>query len=94
MPQALVESDPSPMKLEILDVEDWPMIINEIGEFEVTTIATETSYIVEGEAKIVDGEGSIVSVASGDLLALLPEGQYRWTITKEIHRHCNDPADG
>lgn len=94
MSQALKESDPSPMKLEILGVEDWPLVINAVGQMETRTTVTETSYIAEGAAEITAEDGAVTAVGAGDLLTLLPDGQFRWTITKEIHRHCHDLADG
>ena len=52
MPQVLVEHDPSPMKLEVLDVEEWPTVIEPVGSSEHVYRQTETSYIVGGAGVI------------------------------------------
>lgn len=89
----LVENDPSPMKLEVLGAEDWPLVVDSIGTVERTINNTETSYILDGEAQIVvQGELPII-IKEGDLLTIMPHTQCVWTITKAIHRHCNAATD-
>ena len=87
MTQVLVEQYPSPMKLEVLNVDDWPILQHEAGRFETREERTETSLIVEGEAEIqVDGEQPVV-IREGDLVTILPGTRCSWHITKAIKRH-------
>ena len=87
MTQVLVEKYPSPMKLEVLNVDDWPILQHEAGRFETCEERTETSLIVEGEAEIqVDGEQPVV-IREGDLVTILPGTRCSWHITKAIKRH-------
>ena len=87
MPQVLVEHDPSPMKLEVLGAEDWPLVTDGVGTETRDYPTTETSYILEGHAEIrVDGEGDI-SIGPGDLVTVMPQTHCVWNITKAIQRH-------
>jgi uncharacterized cupin superfamily protein len=87
MPQILVEHDPSPMKLEVLDVEEWPTVVEPVGSSEHDYRQTETSYIVEGEGAIKAVGEEAVLIGTGDLVTILPDTICTWTITKEIERH-------
>jgi len=87
MGQVLVEKNPSPMKLEVLNVDDWPILQHEPGQFETCEERTETSLILEGEAHIqVDGEQPVM-IQDGDLVTILPGTPCSWHITKAIKRH-------
>jgi uncharacterized cupin superfamily protein len=93
MNQVLVESDPSPMKLEIMGAEEWPLLIHAPGTYQHCVSATESSYIVEGNATVVSGNALPVTVSEGDLLTIMPDTECVWTITKAIHRHCDSPQN-
>ena len=93
MNQVLVEGDPSPMKLEIMGAEDWPLLSHAQGSYQHTVNATETSYIVNGSATIVCGNSAPTAVNEGDLLTIMPDTQCVWTITKAIQRHCDSPGN-
>ena len=93
MNQVLVEADPSPMKLEIIGAEEWPLLNHAQGTYQHSVSATETSYIVEGSATIVSGGSIPVLVNEGDLLTIMPDTKCVWTITKAIHRHCDSPRN-
>ena len=87
MQQVLIESNPSPMKMEILNVEDWPILHHEPGEFCATVDRTETSFILSGEAELrVEGYDPVF-VMTDDLVTILPGTVCRWHITKAIKRH-------
>jgi hypothetical protein len=85
--QVLVEKDPSPMKLEVLYVEEWPVAIDSVGSSAHVYPITETSYILEGEGEIEAIGEDAVLVGAGDLVTILPDTTCTWTITKEIQRH-------
>lgn len=51
-----VEHNPSPMKLDVLNVEGWPIWRKEVSTFERTYDCTEICYILEGEAIVTPRE--------------------------------------
>ena len=87
MPSVLVEQNPSPMKLEVMGVEDWPLRVDAEGALDAESADTGTSYIVRGEAVLQASGEDPVAVGEGDLVVILPGTRCRWTITKEIERH-------
>ena len=87
MPSVLVEQNPSPMKLEVMGVEDWPLRVEPVGELDALADDAGTSYIVRGEATLQAADEDPVTVGEGDLVVILPGTCCRWTITKEIERH-------
>ncbi len=85
--QVLVEQAPSPMKLEVLNVEYWPVIKEPAGISERHYAETETSFIVAGAGEIaVEGQAT-VKFTAGDLVTVLPETQCLWHVTAAIERH-------
>ena len=86
MSQILVEHDPSPMKLEVLYVDCWP-VKEAPGSYHRKTELCETSYIVEGEAQISTSDEPPVKVIAGDLVTIMPDTDCVWHITREIERH-------
>ena len=87
MSAVLVEQFPSPMKLEVLGVDDWPIANQPVGTTEHHTDVTETSFIVSGAGEItVKGEDP-VSFTAGDLVTVMPQTHCVWNITEAIERH-------
>ena len=76
----LVESDPSPMKLEVLGVDEWEIAVREPATFTREYDHTETCYILAGEACITPRNGDPVWVGEGDLVTLLPGLVCTWFI--------------
>ncbi len=89
MNQVLIEQSPSPMKLEVLNVDDWAVARDPEGVAERYYPQTEMSYIVDGAGTITTPEGDVVQFASGDLLTIMPETHCVWYITEAIERHYN-----
>ena len=87
MTQVLVEHDPSPMKLEVMQVDDWPCVKEPEGQFERDYSSSETSYIAEGAGNIELADGSVVMFGAGDLLTVMPETCCVWNITEAIERY-------
>ena len=87
MNQVLVEQDPSPMKLEVLNVDDWPLVREPPGTSDRSYLHTETSYIVEGTGQIEVSGGETVRISEGDLVTVMPHTQCTWNITEAIERH-------
>ena len=87
MPRVLLEKSPSPMKLDVLGAEDWPLVVEPVGRMVRYCPATETSYIADGAGEIsVQGEEP-VRFCAGDLVTVMPDTECAWNITEEIQRH-------
>jgi len=82
-----VEHDPSPMKLEVLDVEAWPIWRKEISTFEWTYTCTEVCYILEGEAIITPHDGEPVTVRAYDLVNFSEGLRCTWQVVAPITKH-------
>ena len=87
MNQVLVEHDPSPMKLEVMQVEDWPCVREPTSVNPRQYQDTETSYIVEGAGEIELPDGTRVKFSEGDLITVMPDTECVWHITEAIERH-------
>ena len=87
MAKILVEHSPSPMKLEVLNVDDWPIVREPSGMIERHYDQTETSYIAEGEGVIHSEDGDTIEFYEGDMITILPDTSCRWNITEPIERH-------
>ncbi len=75
------------MKLEVLNVEDWPLVKEPVGRVARSHDHTETSYILEGAGNIIAADDDPVYFRAGDLVTVMPETQCVWNITEEIERH-------
>jgi uncharacterized cupin superfamily protein len=82
-----VEHNPSPAKLDVLYVEDWPVWTKEVSEFPWTYTQKEVCYIVEGEVTVTPEGGAPVTLRRGDLVTF-PQGMScTWNITRPIRKH-------
>ena len=77
------------MKLEILNVDDWPIAQEEVGQFEKYYIQSELNYILEGAGSVSAGNET-VHFEVGDLVTVMPETTCTWNITKAIRRHYSN----
>lgn len=75
------------MKLEVLNVDDWPLVHEKQGVSHKTNSNTETSYIVSGAGEISTLEGEKITFAQGDLITVMPDTECTWNITEAIDRH-------
>lgn len=87
MTQILVEQNPSPMKLDVMHVEDWNTWEKEVSMFLWTYDQTETCFIVEGEAVITPHGGEPVTIVEGDLVTLMAGLSCTWEIRRPIRKH-------
>ena len=87
MNDILIEHDPSPMKLEVLGVEDWPVCNEAVSVAERRYARTETTFILRGCAEITPRGGETVIITRGDLVTFLPEAHCTWNITEAMERH-------
>ena len=75
------------MKLEVLGVEDWPLVVEPAGLVVRHCPSTETSYIAGGAGEITVRGEEPVRFAAGDLVTVMPDTECTWDITEEIERH-------
>ncbi len=87
MSSVLIEHDPSPMKLEVLGVEDWPVCNDAVSLQEKSYDQTETTFIIQGRAEITPRDGKTVIINAGDLVTFLPDACCMWNITEAMERH-------
>ena len=82
-----VEHKPSPMKLEVLGVYDWPVWRKEVSKFDWTYKQQETCYIIRGKVTITPEGGEPQDFKRGDLITF-PEGMSCvWDITQDIEKY-------
>lgn len=83
----LVEHKPSPMKLEVLGVYDWPVWKKEVSTFDWEYSQQETCYILRGEFTVTPEEGEPQQFKRGDLITF-PQGmKCTWEITSDVEKH-------
>jgi len=85
--QILVERSPSPMKLDVMYVEDWETWEKDVSKFPWSYDQTETCYIIAGEAVITPDDGEPVIIAEGDLVTFLAGLTCTWEIRKPIRKY-------
>ncbi len=87
MTNILVEHDPSPMKLEVLGVDDWPVWTKEVSTFVWRYDQTETCYFLEGEAIVTPEGGEAVRMCAGDLVTFLAGFSCTWDVRTPVRKH-------
>jgi len=85
--QILVENDPSPMKLDVMGVEEWDVWEREPSEFPWEYVETETCYLLAGEAEITPVNGKPTTIRAGDLVVFMGGLQCHWRIKTAIRKH-------
>ncbi len=87
MTRILVEENPSPLKLEVLGVEDWDTIERRVSIYSCSYDQTETCYIVDGEAVVITSDGETVCVSTGDLVVLMAGLSCVWDVRRPLRAH-------
>jgi len=82
-----IEHNVSPVKLDAMDVDCWPIWSKEISTFDWTYDAEELCYILEGEAIVTPAGGEPVSIQRGDLVNFPAGMNCTWQITEDIEKH-------
>lgn len=83
----LCERKPSPAKLDVLGVEQWPIWRKEPSVFEWHYDQSETCYILRGRFKVTPAGGEPQEFARGDLITF-PQGMScTWEITEAVEKH-------
>jgi len=87
MNQILLEHNPSPAKLEVMGVYDWPIWEKEASTFPWTYDSRETCYLLEGEAWVTPEGGKPVLIQEGDLVTFPAGMSCTWEIRAPIRKH-------
>ena len=87
MDPILVEHNPSPAKLDVIGVYDWPIWNKEPSTFPWIYDQKETCYLLEGEAVVTPDGGEPVTIVEGDLV-MFPAGMScTWEIRRPVSKH-------
>jgi uncharacterized protein len=82
-----VEHNPSPAKLEVLGVYDWPIWSKEESCFPWTYTQAETCYLLRGSATVTPDGGTAVTLRKGDYVTF-PQGlSCTWEIHSAVKKH-------
>jgi uncharacterized cupin superfamily protein len=84
-----VEHNPSPAKLDVIGVDDWPIWAKEISTFPWTYDKSETCYLLEGEAVVTPDGGQPVTIREGDLVTFPAGLSCTWDIRVPVRKHYN-----
>jgi uncharacterized cupin superfamily protein len=86
-PQILLERNPSPMKLEVLGVYDWPIWRREASSFPWTYDRQETCYILRGRFPVTPEGGEPQQFKRGDLITFAAGLRCTWDIEQDVEKH-------
>lgn len=75
---------PSPE--EIKETDQWGTWNKEVSEFPWSYTETETCYILEGEAVVVDKNGNEIRFQKGDMVRFEEGVDCTWKIVSEIRK--------
>lgn len=87
MDQILIEHNPSPAKLDVIGVYDWPIWTKEVSKFPWTYDEKETCYFLEGEAVVTPEGGEPVHIKTGDLVTFPRGMSCTWDIRAPVRKH-------
>ena len=87
MSELLIEHNPSPLKLEVLGVDDWPVRTDDVCTFSAHYETTEISYVTAGEAVITTQSGESILARDGDMITCMPGLDCNWAIKETLTRH-------
>lgn len=82
-----VEHNPSPMKLDAMNVDSWPIWAKEISTFDWHYDRRERCYILAGEAIVTPAGGAPVTIRARDLVNFAAGLRCTWQIVQPIRKH-------
>lgn len=85
--QILLERNPSPAKLDVIGVYDWPIWRKESSAFPWTYDRQETCYVLRGRFIVTPDGGDPQEFKRGDLITF-PKGlSCTWDIVEAVEKH-------
>ena len=85
--EILCEQKPSPAKLDVLGVEDWPVWKKEVSEFSWHYDKTETCYVLRGRFVVTPDGGDAHEFKRGDLIVFPAGLSCRWRVLEPVEKH-------
>jgi len=82
-----IEHNVSPVKLDTLAVDSWPVWSKEQSRFDWHYEQEEICYILEGEAIVTPENGTAVTITRGDLVHFPAGLTCVWEVTEPIEKH-------
>ena len=82
-----VEHNPSPAKLDVIGVYDWPVWTKEVSTFPWTYDKREVCYILEGEVVVTPEGGAPITLKRGDLVTFPVGMSCTWEIRSPVSKH-------
>ncbi len=81
------EHNPSPAKLEVLGVYDWPVWSKEVSEFPWTYKEQESCYIIRGRIVVTPDGGEPQEFKRGDFITF-PQGMScHWKVLEAVEKY-------
>jgi uncharacterized cupin superfamily protein len=87
MHRILIEHNPSPAKLDVIGVYDWPIWEKEVSRFPWTYDTRETCYLLEGDVIVTPDGGQPVRIQRGDLVTFPGGMSCVWEIRSPVRKH-------
>ena len=82
-----IEHNVSPVKLDAMSIDSWPVWKKEVSTFDWHYDQEETCYILEGEAVVTPKSGEPVTIQRGDLIRFPAGLDCTWQIIEAIEKH-------
>ncbi len=90
-PEIYVEHNPSPAKLEVLGVYDWPVWRKEASSFPWRYDREERCYILRGRFLVTPEGGTPQAFRRGDLITFPAGLSCHWEILEDVEKHYHLP---
>lgn len=81
------EHNPSPAKLEVLGVYDWPVWNKEVSEFSWTYKDEERCYIIRGRIIVTPDGGEPQEFKRGDFITFPKGMSCHWKILQAVEKY-------
>ena len=82
-----IEHNVSPIKLDTMAVDSWPIWEKEVSQFDWHYDQSETCYILEGTAIVTPDGGEAVEITEGDLVTFDKGLSCHWDVREPIKKH-------
>ena len=83
----LLERNPSPAKLDVVGVYDWPIWRKEASKFPWTYDRQETCYILRGRFTVTPDGGEPQEFKRGDFITFPKGMSCTWEILEDVEKH-------
>jgi uncharacterized cupin superfamily protein len=82
-----IEHNPSPVKLEVMGVYDWPVWTKEVSTFAWNYDKQEKCYLLTGDVIVTPDGGEPVHIQEGDLVTFPAGLSCTWEIREDVEKH-------